>query len=130
MRAGARPPRRVYSAVGGFRSAFVRARRRLLSRRRCLRRLTRAGRNPAPRNGERLAELLDEPLDCELAIPRLAPLVLRDGAQHRPGSRDDTPLLRVRQRCGCLDVEQAPRPAWTTSGRADRRGHSSVRPAA
>ena len=34
MRAGARPPRRSYSAPGGFRSAFVRARRRLLSSRR------------------------------------------------------------------------------------------------
>ena len=41
---------------------------------------------------------LDEPRDCELAIPSLAPLVLRDGAQHRPGLLDDTPLLRVGQR--------------------------------
>src|SRR4029079_17878239 len=71
----------------------------------CLRGLAGLSRNPAPRNGERGAELLDEPLDREVAIPRLASLFLCDAAQHRPGSRDDTPLLRVGQRRGCFDVE-------------------------
>ena len=38
----------------------------------------------AARHGERRAQLLDEPLDRELAVPRLAALVLGDGAQHGP----------------------------------------------
>ena len=38
----------------------------------------------APLDAERLGELRDEPLDGELAVPRLAALVLRDGAEHRP----------------------------------------------
>src|SRR6478735_4377345 len=74
------------------------------------------GRNPAPRNGERGAELLDEALDREVAIPGLASLVLCDGAQYRPGSRDDTPLLRVGQRRGCFDVEQGLDPSGRLLG--------------
>ena len=57
----------------------------------------------------------------------LAPLVLRDRAKDGPGARDHTPLLRVGQRPGRLDIEARPRPAWTTSGRAARRGRSSGR---
>ena len=51
------------------------------------------------------AELLDEPLDGQLAVAPLAPLVLGDAAQHRAGLRRHAPLLRVRQRRRRLDVE-------------------------
>ena len=41
----------------------------------------------------------------ELAVPRLAPLVLRDGAEDRPRLRDDPPFLPGRERRRRLDVE-------------------------
>src|SRR6266542_2705597 len=69
--------------------------------------LRRLRRPPSPRDGERLAQLRDEPLDCELAVARLASLVLRDRTQHRPAACDDAPLLHVRQRARALDVEQS-----------------------
>src|SRR4029077_9187512 len=40
-------------------------------------------------------QLLHEALDGQLSVAKLAPLVLCDCAQHRPGSRDDALLLRV-----------------------------------
>ena len=65
-----------------------------------------SGRHPTTWDGKRFAELLDETLDRELPVARLASLVLRDGTQHSAGPCDDTPLLRLGQRRGCLDVEQ------------------------
>ena len=50
--------------------------------------------------------MLYDSLERELAVPRLAPLVLCDRAQHRPRALDDAPLLSVRERLGALDVEQ------------------------
>jgi hypothetical protein len=69
------------------------------------RRLRRFGRPALARHSQRLAQLRDEPLECQLAVPRLAPLVLRDCAQYRSGAVDDPPLLRVSQRLGALDLE-------------------------
>ena len=54
---------------------------------------------------ERLAERSDHALGRELAVPELTPLVLCDGAQHRPGLCEDAPLLGVRQSRRGLDVE-------------------------
>src|SRR5688572_672235 len=44
----------------------------------------RFGRDAGARDRQCRAQLLDQPLDRELAVTRLAPLVLRDGAQHGP----------------------------------------------
>ena len=88
MQAGARPPRRVYSAPGGLRSAFVRARRRFPSSRRSRALLGRVV-HASTWNGECGAQLLDESLDCELAVPGLASLVLRDRAYQRARPCDD-----------------------------------------
>jgi hypothetical protein len=49
--------------------------------------------------------LLDESLDRELTVPRLAPLVLGDRAQDRPDSSDDASLLHIGKRRGRLDLE-------------------------
>src|SRR5262249_53817676 len=54
---------------------------------------------------EPFAQLLDDPLDRELPVAPLAALVLGDGAQHRPGLGDHTPLLSVGERDGALDLE-------------------------
>jgi len=56
-------------------------------------------------DGKRREPLTDEALDRELAVAQLAPLVLRDRAQHRSRLRDDAPLLRVRERLGRQHVE-------------------------
>ena len=65
----------------------------------------RLGRPPLARNAERLAQRRDDPLDRKLAVAQLAALVLRDRPQHRPGPRDDAPLLDVGQRRGREHVE-------------------------
>src|SRR5205823_1990990 len=54
---------------------------------------------------ERRAQLLDEPLQREVLVPELAPLVLCDGPEHRPRLRGHTPLLRLGQGRRALDVE-------------------------
>ena len=59
-----------------------------------------------------LGELRDEPLDRELAVPCLAALVLRDGAEHRSRAGDDPALLRRRS---------ATREASTSKTRLDAR---------
>jgi len=46
----------------------------------------------------RLFPLVREPLERELAVSRLAPLVLCHGAQHCSRTRHDSPLLRRRER--------------------------------
>src|SRR5205085_10371306 len=69
------------------------------------RRCARLRRDALPLYPQRLAQRLDEPLDRALAVPPLAPLVLRDGAQNRPGLREHAPLLRRRERRRGLDVE-------------------------
>src|SRR5204862_2646716 len=70
-----------------------------------LRRRRGRGRDATSGHAQRLAERCDEPLGRELAVAQLAPFVLRDRAQNRPGLRDDTALLHVRQRGRRLDVE-------------------------
>src|SRR4051794_28770684 len=62
-------------------------------------------RHPPPLDPQRLAQRRDEPLDGQLAVPPLAPLVLRDRAENRAGTRDDSPLLRGSERRRALDVE-------------------------
>src|SRR5438094_226841 len=62
------------------------------------------------RYAQRFPQRGAEPLDCELAIARLTPLVLRDRSQNRAGARDHAPLLRVRQRVRGLDVEDGDDP--------------------
>ena len=62
--------------------------------------------NAATWNRERGAQLLDEALDCELAVAGLAALVLRDARRTGACTRDDTPFLDVGERGGRLDVEQ------------------------
>jgi hypothetical protein len=49
--------------------------------------------------------LICYPLNGELAVPRLAALVLCDGPKHRPYLSLDAPLLTLGQRGGCVDVE-------------------------
>ena len=58
-----------------------------------------------PRDAQRFAEHLDEPVDGEVFVAQLAPLVLGDRAQHRPRLRDDALLLSRRERRRRLDVE-------------------------
>src|SRR5262249_38119674 len=60
---------------------------------------------PLPRHAERLAQLADEPLERELAVPRLAPLVLRDRTQDWTCSRNDAAPLRVGEGVRALHVE-------------------------
>jgi hypothetical protein len=55
----------------------------------------RLGRDPLPLDPERPPELLDEALESELPVSRLAPLVLGDGPQERAGTADDAALLRL-----------------------------------
>ena len=62
------------------------------------RRRRRPRRAPLSLDVQGVGELRDEPLDGELAVPRLAPLVLGDGPEHRAGLREDARLLPVRQR--------------------------------
>jgi hypothetical protein len=69
------------------------------------RRGARLRRHALPLDAERFAELLDQPLDRELAVPPLAPLVLRNRPEGRPGLCDNAALLRVAERGGTLDVE-------------------------
>ena len=63
-------------------------------------------RDTAPGNGQGGTQLLDETLDRQLPVARLAPLVLRDGAKDgaRPGH--DAPLLGVGESRRSLDVER------------------------
>src|SRR5918996_671573 len=70
------------------------------------RRRRRRRRHPATRHGERLPQLLDEPLDRELAVPELTPLVLGDRAENGACTGEHATLLNVRQRRGRLHVEQ------------------------
>ena len=81
---------------GGRRSRFVAPRRFFSSSRRscdAARRLRRAP--PAP-DARRLAQLLDDPVGRELAVPQLRPLVLRDRADDRPEPLEHAPLLAPR----------------------------------
>src|SRR5262249_18746573 len=64
------------------------------------------GRDAAARHRRSRAELLHQTLDRELAIPALAPLVLRDGSDDGAGAGDDALLLDVRERRRRLDVER------------------------
>ena len=97
---------RVYSGLGGFRSAFVRARRRFPSRRRW--RALAPGRVGTRRRGTASASrsFCDEALDRELAVACLAPLVLRDRPEDGACASDDAVLLDVRERRRRLDVER------------------------
>ena len=57
-------------------------------------------------DGERLAKLRDEPLDRQLAVPSLAPLVLGDRTNDRTDTREDSAALSVRERRRGLDLER------------------------
>ena len=81
-------------------------------------------------DGERLSKLLDEALDRELPISRLAPLVLGDGAQRRPDPCEARASLNVGQRGRSLRCRARPPPASTTSARAVRPARSTSRPGA
>src|SRR5262245_37209742 len=106
MRAGARPPP----------SSLFRSRRppeRLRSRapplvlEPALARLRGRSRGyPPPRDSERLTELFDEALDRQLAVPRLAALVLRHRPEDGAGACNDPAALGVGQRGGGLDLER------------------------
>src|SRR6185295_9056393 len=52
-----------------------------------------------------LSQLLDEPLDRQLAVPQLAALVLGDRAKRRSGLGEDAAFLGIREGRGRLDVE-------------------------
>ena len=85
-------------------------------------------RDARARDGEGCPQLLHEPLDRQLAISQLAPLVLRDRPQHRAGASDDALLLRVRECAPRLRRRTAPRRGSTISVRAGRRVRSSETP--
>lgn len=63
-------------------------------------------RDAAARDGKRLAQLPDESLDRQLAVPQLTSFVLSHCTHYRPGTRYDAPLLNVGQSRGPLDVKQ------------------------
>jgi holo-[acyl-carrier protein] synthase len=66
----------------------------------------RVGRPAGPLYPERLSERGNEPLECQLAVPQLAPLVFGDRPHDRAGARNHTRLLGLGQRGRGLDVEQ------------------------
>ena len=129
-RAPAASTGRVYSAAGGFRRAFVRLRLRFASSRRSRALALGRGGDPAPGDGKGGAKLLDEALDCKLTVAELAPLVLRDRAQHGSGAGDDTAFLHIGE-CGRrLDVEHRLDPRGRLLGvlpsRPARPGHPDL----
>src|SRR5262245_28817245 len=104
MRAEARPPRaslfREWSAKRlRPRPAALALEAPLVCGRRWL------GGDALPRHGERRPQLLDETLDCELAVAQLASLVLRDRSENGPRAGDHTSFLRLRELVRGLDVE-------------------------
>ncbi len=101
---------RVYSAAGCLRSAFVPRPASLTLEPPLARGSRRCRRHTPARYGQCGAELLDEPLDRELAVACLTALVLGDGSEHGPGACDDPPLLRVRESARGLHVEQGLHP--------------------
>src|SRR6187399_3177690 len=62
-------------------------------------------RNPPARYRECLAQLLHEPVGRELAVAKLAALVLCHRSQHVSRPRDDPPFLGLGERRRPLDVE-------------------------
>ena len=58
-----------------------------------------------PLDFQRLAQVVDNTLDRELAVPPLAALVLGHGAEDRSGLRNHAALLRVGEPDRALDVE-------------------------
>jgi len=64
-----------------------------------------ARRTPLATRAERGRERGGEPLEGELAVSRLAPLVLGDRADHRAETLEQAPALRIGQRGGCRHVE-------------------------
>ena len=112
-RAGARPPRRVlFSGGRASRSVFVRAG---VGARLALDAASlafaafaaRAGSSvPAAAGRRALRGASRRAARLPARDSELAPLVLSDGAQRRPGPRDDAPLLRVGERLRRFDVEQ------------------------
>src|SRR5215471_13995915 len=58
-----------------------------------------------PLDAKCLPQRRDEPLDRQLAVARLTPLVLRHRPQYRTGFRHDASLLCLGQRIRRLDVE-------------------------
>ena len=69
---------------------------------RCGARLRRAA---LPLDAEALSQSGGETLERELAVPPLAPLILRERADHGASARSQAPFLRVGQGRGRLDVE-------------------------
>src|SRR5262245_19316857 len=62
-------------------------------------------RDTASRHGQGGPELLDEPLDGELAVARLAPFVLGDCPHDSTDTCDDAALLGIGECARRLDVE-------------------------
>ena len=88
------------------------------------------GRSAPALDAQRLAERLDQALDRELTVSPLAPLVLRDRAQHRPRPlRSRAASARVSARTSSRR-RRSPRRASPTAARAGRPGRSSARSAA
>ena len=123
-----RPPRRVYSAAGGFRSAFVRARRRLPSSRRS--RAFAPGVVGTRRRGTASAARSFS-TRRSIASSRFRSWLRSSWATARrtgPDARDDAPLLQRRSARSTPRRRTPPRRASTTSGRADRPARSIATP--
>ena len=87
-------------------------------------------RNALSLHPECVSQRTHEPVNSELAVAGLAPLVLRNCSQDGAGPRDHAPLLRLGQRARRLDVEDCYYPRLRLSVRAGPRGRSNGRPAA
>ncbi len=78
-------------------------------------------RHAAPFDPERAAKLLDQPLECELAVAQLTSLVLSDRAEHGSGAGDHPALLRLGQRLRGLHVEDGLHPRLRLLGMLSAR---------
>ena len=95
------------SVLGGWPAELLRARAATLSFEPALARGPGwRRRHPGPRNRERLAQLVDKPIDRQLAVSQLASLVLCDRAENRPRALDHAPFLDLRERGRRIDVEE------------------------